>query len=163
MDAVEEGKIKNDAVTAAKIRAGQVVKSLNGFKDAVTLSAGANVTLAPSGNGIAISAASVWGLTGTAGTTAGVNFLGTTDNQPLELRVNNMRGLRLEPNASGAPNVIGGASVNSVAPGVVGATIAGGNLNFMGADCSYSTIGGGVNSRIEPNSGGPRSREASRI
>src|SRR5262249_50582930 len=38
---------------------------------------------------------SVWKLNGNAGTTAGVNFLGTTDNQALELRANNTRALRL--------------------------------------------------------------------
>src|SRR5439155_15374043 len=54
-----------------------------------------------------------WKTTGNAGTTPGTHFLGTTDNQPLELKVNNLRALRLEPgiedaNHSGAPNVIGG-------------------------------------------------------
>src|SRR5438445_5650229 len=37
-----------------------------------------------------------WRTTGNAGTTPGPNFLGTTDNQPLELRVNATRALRLE-------------------------------------------------------------------
>ena len=35
--------------------------------------------------------ANTWKTTGNAGTTAGVNFIGTTDNQPLEFRVNNER------------------------------------------------------------------------
>jgi len=43
------------------------------------------------------SPASSWLTSGNAGTTAGSNFLGTTDNQPLELHVNNTRALRLEP------------------------------------------------------------------
>jgi hypothetical protein len=71
------------------------------------------------------SAANAWNLTGNAGTVAGTNFLGTTDNVALELKVNGSRALRLEPTA-GTPNLIGGSSANSVGAGVVGATIAGG-------------------------------------
>ncbi len=84
-----------------------------------------------------------WSLTGNAGTGAS-DFLGTTDNQALELRVNNARALRLEPNAT-SPNVIGGYSGNSVTSGVVGATIGGGgnsgHLNQVTED--YGTVGGG--------------------
>jgi hypothetical protein len=43
-----------NAVQATNVAAGQVVKSLNGFADAVTLSAGANITLSSSGNTITI-------------------------------------------------------------------------------------------------------------
>lgn len=49
--------IANGAVTAAKIAGGQVVKSINGVADAVTLSAGTNITLTPAGNNLQISAA----------------------------------------------------------------------------------------------------------
>lgn len=56
---------------------------------------------------------SSWDLTGNAGTTPGANFLGTTDNQPLELKVNSQRALRLEPHAT-SPNVVGGHSSNTV-------------------------------------------------
>ena len=38
-----------------------------------------------------------WSLTGNAGTAPGTNFLGTTDNEALELRANGKRALRLEP------------------------------------------------------------------
>src|SRR6185436_11116388 len=40
----------------------------------------------------------------------------TAGDQPLELKVNGARGLRLESTIDG-PNVVGGASVNLVAPG----------------------------------------------
>jgi hypothetical protein len=74
-----------------------------------------------------------WSLYGNLGTTPGVNFLGTLDSQPLELKVSSRRALRLEPNASGAPNVIGGASVNFVSNSVVGAVIGGGGaLSYAG-------------------------------
>ncbi len=66
-----------------------------------------------------------WSLTGNAGTTAGTNFLGTTDNQALELKVNNLRALRLEPTV-GSANLIGGYTGNTVAADVQGATVGGG-------------------------------------
>jgi hypothetical protein len=50
--------IQDATITAAKIAGGQVVKSLNGLTDAVSLSAGANVRLTPSGNTVQISAGS---------------------------------------------------------------------------------------------------------
>src|SRR5882724_8459304 len=93
---------------SAGIASGTVVRSLNGFSDTVNVSAGSNVLITTSGNGLQISSIDGWALGGNAGTT-GANFLGTTDNEALELRVNNGRAWRIEPNSSGAPNVIGGA------------------------------------------------------
>jgi hypothetical protein len=65
-----------------------------------------------------------WVLTGNANIPPG-SQLGTTDNNRLTLVVNNLPALRLEP-TTGTANVIGGSSANTVTPGVVGATIAGG-------------------------------------
>jgi Chaperone of endosialidase len=56
------------------------------------------------------------------GTTA---LLGTADNQPLEIKVNNQRVMRYEPKAGG-PNVIGGHPNNGVGSLYEGSTIAGG-------------------------------------
>ena len=55
-------------------------------------------------------------------------FLGSLNNQPVELRVNNLRALQLMPDywGYGAPNVIGGSPYNFVSPYVTGATIGGG-------------------------------------
>ena len=115
-----------------------------------------------------------WEVSGNSGTAAGTNFLGTRDNQPLELWVNGQRALRLEPNTNGAPNLIGGAPNNFVDPGIVGATIggggavngnfflgpgsnhvaaifgtiAGGRLNTVGADHAF--IGGGIQNTVQP-------------
>jgi hypothetical protein len=85
-----------------------------------------------------------WKLTGNAGTNPGTNFLGTTDNQALEFRVNNARALRLEPNAD-SPNLIGGYSGNSVTAGVYGATIGGGGSDGYTnvVTDAFSTVGGG--------------------
>ena len=117
-----------------------------------------------------------WQVAGNAGTTAGAHFLGTTDNQPLEIKVNGLRALRLEPNTNGAPNLIGGSPRNFVGAGVVGATIAGGGAtnyggvaytnsvlsdfgvvgggrrNNIGVNARYSAIGGGQDNNIAANS-----------
>lgn len=105
-------------------------------------------------NGTAWACAMVWGLTGNASTTPGTHFLGTTDGQALEFKVNGQRALRLEPSTS-SPNVIGGSSANAVASGSYGATIAGGGGTTTdcgsagGRSCRnyvdgyYGTVGGG--------------------
>jgi len=85
-------------------------------------------------------AAGGWTLTGNGGTNPATNFLGTTDNVALNVRVNNLRAFRLEPNAT-APNVIGGFSGNTVTAGAIGATIAGGgrtNAVFSSANNSVT-------------------------
>lgn len=46
--------IADGAITAAKIPSAQVVKALNGIQDNVTLAAGSNITITPSGNTLTI-------------------------------------------------------------------------------------------------------------
>jgi hypothetical protein len=70
-------------------------------------------------------------------------FLGTTDYLPLEIKVNGVRALRLEPTASGLPNVIAGGPANSVGNSSYAVTIAGGSGNI--ATNSYAAVGGGYN------------------
>lgn len=86
-----------------------------------------------------------WHLEGNSGTLDGVNFLGTTDNAPLNLRVNNQRAFRIEPAALG-PNIIGGHPTNTVALGFGVATIAGGGAAGLANTVSNDggSIGGGV-------------------
>jgi hypothetical protein len=103
-----------------------------------------------------------WLLAGNSGTT-GADFLGTTDNNPLNLRVNNARGLRLEPASDGtnqSPNVIGGIADNSVAAGAYGATIAGGGRRIPSDSTtanrvtdSVGTVGGGGNNQAGDGAG----------
>lgn len=110
--------------TPYAIIAGSVVSGgiLGIYTNSVTFNNPANSF---SGNGSGLTG--LWRLTGNTGTTPGANFVGTTDNQPLEFRVNNARAFRVEPTlTNGAVNVIGGGISNSVTPGVVGATISGG-------------------------------------
>lgn len=103
-----------------------------------------------------LGSSSFWQTGGNAATSAGLNFLGTTDAQPLEFKVNNMRGIRLEPTAAGAPNFIAGAAINEASVDAIGASIGGGGDptagegNFVGAQ--FSTIGGGAGNRSEATS-----------
>jgi hypothetical protein len=86
-----------------------------------------------------------WGLTGNAGTSPATNFIGTTDAQPLELRVEGQRVLRMERVAIGGNegmNMVGGHPLNSVAAGVAGATIAGGGA-LAGASPRPNVVSGG--------------------
>ncbi|HEX9046759.1 MAG TPA: tail fiber domain-containing protein [Verrucomicrobiae bacterium] len=103
-----------------------------------------------------LNSSNFWQTGGNTGSSpADGNFLGTKDNQPLELRVNNARALRLEPNTNGVPNLIGGSPANYIFPGVFGSTIGGGGTTNMGGfassnsiAASYSTIGGGFGNTI---------------
>jgi trimeric autotransporter adhesin len=97
-------------------------------------------------------AAGFWQIGGNAGTTGGPNFLGTTDNQPLELKVANTRALLLAPNGTAPPNLIGGSPSNMVVSGVVGGTIGGGGAasadegNSIGS--IFGTVAGGSGNAI---------------
>ena len=131
--------VVNDAITGSKIADGHVVRSINGKTDNVTLAEGANVTITPSGNTLTISSSfDGWKLTGNAGTVDGTHFLGTTDDQALELRVNNLRTLRLETGTDhsdyATANVVAGYSGNYVGTEVWGATIAGGGKSYVSGD-----------------------------
>lgn len=130
---------ENASISGSKLASdGSVVKSLAG---------GDNVSVVDHSDGswtIHSSTGSDWGLTGNTGTNPAVNFLGTTDNQALEIRVYDMRALRLEPHLT-SPNFIAGYSGNSVTAGVVGSTIGGGGESASEnlVTDNYGTVGGG--------------------
>jgi hypothetical protein len=88
--------------------------------------------------------ANAWLLTGNAGTNPATNYLGTSDDAALEIKVNGQRAVRVEPHAA-SPNLIGGYSRNWVADDVAGATIGGGGVgndeNWVSDWCG--TVGGG--------------------
>jgi trimeric autotransporter adhesin len=94
--------------------------------------------------------AQYWEITGNSGTMPGINFLGTTDNQALELRVNGQRAFLLQPapGESSAPNLIGGGPDNHVDSGS-GLFIGGGQSNHIGSDAANCVIGGGNGNRIQ--------------
>lgn len=83
--------------------------------------------------------ANAWLLSGNSGVTTG--FLGTTDTNPLTLKVNNRRVMQYTyfedlSNANTdfqfrVSNLLGGSEVNSIAPGAYGATIVGGGQDYV--------------------------------
>jgi trimeric autotransporter adhesin len=105
--------------------------------------------------------------TGTSGWSTLVN------GQPFDIRVNNSRGLRIEPASDGSnqsPNVIGGTGDNTVTPGVHSATIAGGGrwdppdpatANRVTDD--QGTVGGGAGNRAGDGAGTTDDRGAATV
>jgi trimeric autotransporter adhesin len=82
----------------AKIITGgvQVVGGSPGIGKVLTSDAVGNATWQPAGAG---GGGSDWSLTGNAGTLDGTNFIGTTDNVPFNIRVNNQKAGRIDPSS----------------------------------------------------------------
>jgi len=128
-----------------------------------------------------------WDTQGNAGTSASTDFLGTTDNQALNLRTNGARRLLLDTK----DNVVGGSAANLANPSFISQTVGGGGSaaincgptsdqpcrNAVGADGTtisggfansvsgpYGTVGGGVSNQASANSatvaGGKENRAA---
>ena len=105
-----------------------------------------------------------WQLTGN--TVAAGQFLGSVNNQPLTLKVNNVTALQITPGTT-LPNVVGGLAAfrpSVLASGVSGAVIAGGNApsggvsGFGGGDFhavydNDGTVGGGFGNKVGSNNG----------
>jgi len=77
-----------------------------------------------------------WSTSGNAGTIPGTSFIGTTDNQALEIKVNNVRAMRIEPTLN-TPNIIFGSQYNYATGG--GSTVSGGG--FAGSNCYEPSTG----------------------
>ena len=95
-----------------------------------------------------------WGEIGNKSTTAGPNFVGTTDNVALEIHVNDSstlansgygRVMRYEPHTV-SPNLIGGSKYNTLTNSPQGVVIAGGGTasEVNSVDSDFGTIGGGT-------------------
>jgi hypothetical protein len=132
---IGDGTISGSLTNALASGTAYVDIMVDGFtlspRDKITSTAYALNALSAPGSG--------WNLTGNSGTAPG-NFLGTTDNQPLVLQVNNQRVARMEPGTG--PNVVLGYLANTVTAGAASATIGGGGL--AGAPQRVSDRGGTV-------------------
>jgi len=107
-----------------------------------------------------LNATNFWQTVGNSGTSpTNGNFLGTTDNQPLELHAGGLRALRLEPDPRPVPeadNLIGGFTNNLIQqPGSGGDVIAGGGydagVNIIHSNSAGVFIGAGSANQIGPN------------
>jgi hypothetical protein len=138
------------AVTASNVSGVIPSGSLSGaYTGPVSMNNAANVFAgAFSGNGAGltglnaaalngVSSSNLWQLGGN--NVAPGQFLGSTNNQPVEVLVNGTRAWHVEPTAndvshSNIVNLLSGAPVNAIAPGVYGAVIAGGGaVNYAGS------------------------------
>jgi trimeric autotransporter adhesin len=98
----------------------------------------------------AAASVSGWSLLGNTGTTPGTNFIGTTDNKALEIKVNNSRAFRIEPSPTNSPNLIGGYSDNAVM-GSHGSFIGGGGNSGTSRNSiagNFGVVGGGMGNEI---------------
>jgi trimeric autotransporter adhesin len=104
-----------------------------------TIPVAAQPTLAPS----------PWLLGGNALAVPDKEYLGTSNNTPLVIKVNGERALLIEPNAA-SPNLVGGYAGNTVAAGIAGAVIGGGgSKDFPNRVLfSYGTVGGGYGNEV---------------
>ncbi|HET7452146.1 MAG TPA: tail fiber domain-containing protein [Thermoanaerobaculia bacterium] len=125
---VGTAQLAGNAVQAGNIASGQVVKTLNGLHDAVTLSAGSNVTITPSGSTLTIAS------TGAGGTGLTLPFSGTTSSSNPAFAVTNTgSGRAIEGDVSNASPAVAGIGHGS-GPGVYGENQSGGNAGeFTGS------------------------------
>src|SRR5665213_1506605 len=133
------GTLQNSSLPTSPVFSGAV--TANSFSGN-----GANVTGVNAASLGGLIPANFWQTGGNSGTMAGANFIGTTDNQPLELHINGVRGFRLEPTVNGDTiNVIGGSPYNTVAAGKFGAAIGGGGANgqINQVTANFATVSGG--------------------
>ncbi len=162
--------INNNAVTSAKIADGEIVDADVNANAEIAVSKLANGTAGQilTTDGTDVSWGDVttlaWGLTGNAGTTAGTNFIGTTDNVPFEMRVAdggttenrffigaNNEIYRENPNIGGwvLGNARGRGAVDLQGSRMAATQVASGDASTVGGGISntasgaYSTVGGG--------------------
>ena len=140
-DAVTSNKIANNTITGPKIANNSLTSDdlAAGAVDTDELVDGAVTSWKLQDGGY-------WRLAGNAGTTNGTHFLGTTDEQALEVRVNQQRALRVQPNGNYTPNLIGGSVGNTVSNLAMGAVIGGGGTAPFPnrVPDSYGFVGGGL-------------------
>jgi hypothetical protein len=154
--AVRRGRLQDGAVNSPKVARGSLKGSdIDQLSLDFTILQRRIATICPLGSAIRAVARSGqvtcqrvggddWRLAGNRGTDPATDFIGTTDNAPLNLRVNDARALRLEPDPT-SPNLIGGDDGNGVRDGASGATVSGGghdgDPNRVTDD--FGTVGGG--------------------
>lgn len=153
---ITEVQLANDSVTQFEIATGAVKSDeiLNGTivaADIDNTSVQQRITgTCPSGSSIRTIVANGtvacevddfgWGLFGNAGTIPGTHFIGTTDNQPFIIKVNNKQVLKIEE----SPTQMTGLDHMNVVLGSAGSSID----QFTGSKLENSIILGGANNAV---------------
>jgi hypothetical protein len=109
---------------------------------------GSNVTNVNAAALNGLNATNFWQLGGN--NVAAGQILGSTNSQPLEIRVAGVRVGLFSPSA-GNPDIVFGGLQNVISNGTGAASILGGSNNTIGATCDYSVIGGGSYGSIQTN------------
>lgn len=151
------GSIANGSISGTQLANGSIgtAQLADGAVSGAKLAAG---SVTPGDLNLPAFGNTFWQANGNSGTIPGTNFLGTVDNQPLELWVGGLRALRLEPDPRGhdAANLIGGYIGNSIQqPGSGGNVIGGGGAptisNTILTNSSGVFIGAGSANQVGPN------------
>lgn len=153
-------KIANGAVTGAKIATGQVLKSLNGLTDSVTLQTGPNITITPFGNTLTIDSnggglsavshnATLTG-DGTSGSPLGVFA-------PLTLTGSGTEAILSVANTGGGAAIAAAGPINTSTQYNIGGervfSIGGVNNTFVGVGTGHVNPSGGFNSFFGTDAG----------
>jgi hypothetical protein len=154
---VTSAMLADGAVTGAKLAAGSV-SNLQLAANAVTGSNLVDGTITPADVAVARFSNTFWMVGGNAGLVGGAHFLGTTDQQPTDLRANSQRGLRVQYTqyeGIESINIIGGNWANAMATTVVGGVIGGGGLAAFPNRVTDNggTIGGGLGNLVGDDDG----------
>lgn len=131
---VPTANIADAAVTAPKIATGQVVKSVNTLKDDVTLAAGANITITPTGNTLTIAS------TGGGGGNA---ILNQTTPQA---------GANFNIDGTGAANIFSATTQYNIGANRILSSVGSGNL-FAGIGAGQANTTGNFNGFFGTNAG----------
>ena len=130
--------VASNAVTAPGIAPAQVVKTLNALKDDVTLAAGANMTLTPSGQTLTLATPTDWHVGGNS--VGSGQFLGSLNNQAIAEFATVGGGVNNA--ALDTSSTVSGGNHNQAA---IGATVGGGVDNIATGD--EATVSGGQNNQ----------------